>query len=189
MESPAKIRTSKVSDAEAILEIYKPSVLETAASFEVELPSVDEIKRRIEDTLKTFPWLVYEIDGEIVGYAYASAHRSRSAYRWSVESTVYVKNSFHKKGIGRSLYSTLLPLLKTQGVVNVFSGITLPNVSSVTLHESLGYSQIGTFKDVGFKFGKWWDVGWWQLQLQRLACPHELKPFDESNLSSSADQK
>lgn len=117
---------------------------------------------------------IYEIDNQIVGYAYASTYRSRCAYEWSVESTVYVEQKYHGKGIGTKLYRSLFPMLKTQGAVNIFAGITLPNIGSIKLHESLGFIPIGVFKDVGFKLNKWWDVGYWQLQLQKPLQPQPL---------------
>lgn len=170
-----KIRFATPNDAVRLLEIYAPYVLETPISFETEVPELSEFKQRIQDTSAKFPWLVCETEGPIAGYAYASAHRSRCAYEWSVESTVYVDGRHHGKGIGRELYQELFRCLKAQGVVNVFAGITQPNEGSVRLHESLGFVPIGRFKDIGFKQGKWWDVGWWQLQLQKPSHPSPLK--------------
>ena len=170
-----KIRLARPEDTTQILEIYRPHVLDTATSFETELPSISEFHGRIGDTLIKFPWLVYEIEKQVIGYAYAGPHRSRCAYGWSVESTAYVSSRHHGKGVGTKLYSQLFKLLKTQGAVNVFAGITQPNLASVRLHESLGFVQIGTFKDIGFKLGKWWDVGWWQLQLQKPDQPDAIQ--------------
>lgn len=171
------IRLARAEDAPDLLEIYKPYVSETAVSFETGVPSVSEFADRIRDTLSQFPWLVAEIDGRAVGYAYAVAHRARKAYDWSVDSTVYIGNGFRGRGIGRALYSRLFELLKEQGVANVFAGITQPNEASVRLHESLGFVRVGLFKDVGFKLGKWWDVGWWQLQLQKPDRPKPIRSF------------
>ncbi len=177
MDPLYKIRLATKADAPALLKIYAPSVLLASTSFEVELPTVREFESRIDETLKRFPWLVYESLGEVVGYAYASPHRARSAYNWSLESTVYVKESHHKKGIARTLCHKLFSLLKGQGAVNVFAGITLPNEASVRLHESLGFVSVAVFRDVGFKLNKWWDVGWWQLQVQRPLEPGALRPY------------
>ncbi len=169
-----KIRHASVQDAEKILDIYAPYVLETPISFETTVPNLKEFTDRITETTKKFPWLVCELDQQIVGYAYASTYKSRCAYEWSVESTVYVGKNYHGKGIGSKLYKELFPLLKFQGAVNVIAGITLPNVGSVRLHESLGFMPVGSFKDVGHKLNKWWDVGYWQLQLQKPLQPQPL---------------
>lgn len=170
----SKIRSAAPQDAPYILGVYAPYVLGTSVSFETEVPSLEEFRRRVQETQAKFPWLVCEDDGRVVGYAYASPHRSRCAYEWSVESTVYIEAGYQRKGIGTRLYRELFRLLKAQGVVNVFAGITQPNEGSVSLHESLGFVPIGRFKDVGFKQGKWWDVGWWQLQLQKPVQPTSL---------------
>lgn len=169
------IRLATLDDAAAITDIYRPYVLDTAISFESEAPSGAEMRGRIEQNLGSFPWLVWEENGSILGYAYAGAFKSRCAYSWSVESTVYVRQNFHKKGIGKMLYRDLLERLKSQGAVNVIGGIALPNAASVGLHESLGFKQVAQFKDIGFKLGRWWDVGYWQLQLQKPAEPAALR--------------
>jgi L-amino acid N-acyltransferase YncA len=120
-------------------------------------------------------WLVWEQKNQILGYTYAGPFKSRCAYYWSVESTVYVRQNFQEKGIGKSLYQNLLKRLSHQGAVNIIGGIALPNTSSVALHEGLGFKQVAKFKDVGFKLGRWWDVGYWQLQLQKPAEPSALR--------------
>jgi len=174
----ASIRSAKSTDAAAMLGIYAPSILETPASFETELPSLAEFTARFHEYQSKFPWLVWEEGGEVRGYAYASTHRTRAAYAWSVECTAYVQAGQGRRGIGRSLYTELFKRLKAQGVVTVLAGITLPNAASVGLHESLGFRHLGTYADIGFKFGKWWDVGWWQLQLQRPELPGPLTSPD-----------
>lgn len=166
-----KIRQARPEDATPIAAIYGPYVMNTSVSFETEVPTVDELKNRIIETSLKFPWLVYEIDGVVAGYAYAGPHRSRCAYGWSVESTVYLHPEFQGRGIGSSLYRVLFELLKAQGFVNVFAGIALPNDSSVRLHKKLGFNSIGVFKDIGFKLNRWWDVSWWQLSLQKPNLP------------------
>lgn len=177
------IRFAKIEDSGAMLDIYAPYVLETAISFETEVPSLAEFQSRVVDTLPKYPWLIYEIDNRIVAYAYAGSYRSRCAYGWSLESTVYVDRNFRGNGIGTKLYRTLFQLLKEQGAVNVFAGITQPNEASVRLHESLGFVPVGIYKDIGFKIGKWWDVGWWQLQLQKPERPDCLRlPRKDLNL-------
>jgi phosphinothricin acetyltransferase len=175
-----KIRFAVRDDAARMLEIYAPNVIETPISFETEVPSLQEFQNRVEETLLKFPWLVYESNRGILGYAYAGPHRSRCAYGWSVESTVYVARDAQGLGIGKRLYQALFELLKLQGVVNVLAGIAQPNAPSVRLHESLGFVKVAHFKDIGFKLEKWWDVGWWQLQLQRPERPTDLKsPFKQ----------
>lgn len=176
------IRLANLNDATTILEIYSPYVLNTAISFEVEAPDFSEMQQRISENLKNFPWIVFEVDNSVVGYAYAAPFKSRSAYSWSVETTIYVKNSYLGKGIGKKLYADLLQRLKKQGVVNAIGGISLPNEASVRLHESMGFNQVAQFKEVGFKLGKWWDVGYWQFQLQKPALPEPLQKLfhDES---------
>ncbi len=172
-----KIRSATSHDVASILEIYRPYILDTAISFETEPPSLEDMQKRIAETLDLFPWLVIESEKSIQGYAYATPFKSRHAYSWSVESTVYVKKGFHGKGFGKKLYKDLLGKLKSQGVVNVIGGISLPNDASVRLHESFGFRQVAQLKEVGFKFGKWWDVGYWQLRLDNPVEPNPLRKF------------
>ncbi len=163
---PTDYRIATTDDAHAIAAIYAPYVRDTAVSFETEAPDADEIARRIERLGVQYPWVVAERDGRVVGYAYACEYRARLAYRWSVDSAVYLDASAHRKGIGRGLYARLFALLIEQGYVNVFGGITLPNASSVGLHEAMGFTPIGVYRRVGYKCGRWPDVGWWQLVLR-----------------------
>lgn len=136
---------------------------------------MQEIEGRMREVMARFPWLVCEgDDGQVVGYSYASPHRSRCAYEWSVESAIYVDTAFARRGVGKRLYQELFVRLRAQGVVNVLAGITLPNTASVGLHEALGFTPIGRYRDIGFKLDQWWDVGWWQLQLQRPERPEPL---------------
>jgi L-amino acid N-acyltransferase YncA len=160
------IRIATSDDAAAVAEIYSPYVAFTVISFEVAPPTVDEMRARMRTVQEHFPWLVHEVDGQVVGYAYATAHRTREAYQWSVDTAVYVHQEFHRRGIGRELYEALFPMLVRQGFVNAYAGITLPNVKSVGLHEALGFVPVGIYRNVGFKLGQWRDVGWWHLQLQ-----------------------
>lgn len=161
----AEIRPATVEDAPAIQAIYAPIVVETVISFEEEPPTVDEMAARIVATLAGHPYLVATRDCRIVGYAYAGAHSSRSAYRFSADVTVYVSRDAHRTGIGRSLYTALLADLSMRGFHAVFAGIALPNAASVGLHEVMGFEALGVYRDVGFKFGRWHDVGWWQRLL------------------------
>jgi phosphinothricin acetyltransferase len=162
----ATIRPATPQDAAGILAIYTPIVRGTAISFEVEPPTVPEMQQRIAQTLLKFPWLLCERQGDIFGYVYASQHRARVAYQWSVDVSVYIHADWHRSGIGRGLYTALFSLLHRQGFYNLYAGITLPNDGSVGLHEALGFQPVGVYRSVGFKFGVWHDVGWWQLALR-----------------------
>ena len=162
------IRLATLEDAAAVAEIYQPYVESTAITFEVMPPTDGEMRSRMAGVLERLPWLVAEDAGRIVGYAYASPHRERAAYQWSVDTAVYLHQHAHRKGIGRSLYSTLFPMLMRQGFVNAYAGITLPNEKSVGLHEAMGFLSVGIYRNVGFKAGQWLDVGWWHLPLQPL---------------------
>jgi L-amino acid N-acyltransferase YncA len=172
------IRLATEDDAGQILAIYAPIVRETPISFEVEPPTVAAMRQRISDTLACFPWLVCEGAGELLGYAYGSRHRGRAAYDWSAEVSVYVHASARRSGVGRDLYRTLFEILRLQGFCNALAGATLPNPASVGLHESLGFQPVGIYRSVGYKFGAWHDVGWWQLSLRpHTACPAPPVPF------------
>jgi phosphinothricin acetyltransferase len=169
------IRSATPDDAEALLAIYRPFVLDTAISFELEVPSLEEFRGRIERALEGWAWLVAEHDRRILGYAYATPHRSRGAYRWSVEPSVYVAAGSHRRGIGKSLYEALMPILADKGYCNAYAGITLPNDASVALHRRLGFQPVGVFRSVGHKLGAWHDVSWWHLRL-RPEPPEESRP-------------
>jgi L-amino acid N-acyltransferase YncA len=163
-----RIRLARPDDAAAVADIYRPYVEATPISFEVVAPGPDEMRGRIVATLERRPWLVYEDGGRVVGYAYASSHHAREAYQWSVDVAVYVRQDFHRRGVGRALYDDLFPRLAQQGFANAYAGITLPNEKSVGLHESLGFTPVGVYRNVGYKLGAWRDVGWWHRQLQPL---------------------
>lgn len=160
-----EIREARPEDAAAIQAIYAPIVAGTAISFEEVPPTIEEMRERIVTTQQTYPYLVAERDGHLVGWAYASQHRARAAYRWAVDVTVYIADGERRSGVGRSLYAELLPLLAKQGFNAAYAGIALPNAGSVGLHERLGFQHIGTFPQVGFKLGHWHDVGYWRLEL------------------------
>ena len=162
---PIKIRSATTADAEAIQRIYAPIVLETAISFEDLPPSVDEIAVRIASTLKTHPWLVAVVGEKVCGYVYASTHRERAAYRYSADTAVYIAPEEQRRGVGHALYTELLPQLKQRNIHMAFGGIALPNPGSVALHELMGFTPVGIYREVGFKFGRWHDVGWWQRVL------------------------
>ena len=164
-----QIRLAACTDAPGIAEIYRPVVVSTPISFEVEPPNHQEIRRRIEKTLLKLPWLVCEDRSSIAGYAYASPHRERAAYQWSVDVSVYVHSDFRRCGIGRGLYTSLFEILPALGYFNAYAGITLPNPASVGVHESLGFHPVGVYRNVGYKLGRWHDVGWWELPLRKPA--------------------
>jgi L-amino acid N-acyltransferase YncA len=159
------IRIATDKDTEQIQKIYEPIVRHTPISFEIEVPSVSEIKDRMQKTLVQYPWLVYEDGGKVVGYCYAGVHRTRLAYQWSTEVTLYIDENFRGKGIGKKLYLKLFEILRKQGYRNAVGGITLPNIGSVGIHEALGFTHVATFEALGYKQGAWYDVGFWQLQL------------------------
>jgi phosphinothricin acetyltransferase len=162
------IRLATPSDAKGILNIYAPYIENTSFTFETDIPSVEEFSERIRSYLLNWPWLVCEIDGVIAGYAYATRHRERKAYQWSVECSVYIHDDFQKKGIASALYNVLFKILKRQGFRNVYAVINLPNDKSVAFHESMGFVYFTTYEKVGYKLGKWKNVGWWRLILNEF---------------------
>lgn len=161
--------------------IYAPVVRNTAISFEWEAPSVDEMARRIESVLAAnYPWVVVEADGQVRGYAYAGAYRTRAAYRWAAEVSVYVDAQHHRGGLGRILYGSLIRLLEAQGFRSAYALATTPNPSSDGLHRSLGFREVGRFPHVGYKFGRWHDVVCWHLALPHPeAPPGPIRPLEE----------
>jgi L-amino acid N-acyltransferase YncA len=160
------IRPVTENDSEVITRIYNHYILNTIITFEVQEVSAQEIARRIaEITSASLPYLVTEHDGQVVGYAYASKWKSRFAYRFSVECTVYIDPAFPGKGFGSALYRVLLEQLRERGIHAAIGGIALPNPVSVALHEKLGFKKVAHFSEVGFKFDKWIDVGYWELNL------------------------
>lgn len=161
------LRPATPDDAAAIAAIYAPVVAETAISFELEPPSEAEMRSRIEATLARLPWLVsLDAEGAVNGYVYASKHRERPAYQWAVDTTAYVRADSRGQGVGRRLYTALFEQLVLLGYFQAFAGIALPNAASVALHEAMGFEALGVYRDVGFKRGRWHDVGWWQKRLQ-----------------------
>jgi L-amino acid N-acyltransferase YncA len=176
----AQITFADESDAEAIASIYRPIVESTSISFETAPPDREEIARRIVETTREHPWLVCEIGGRVAGYAYATKHRVRSAYRWSVDTSVYVDAGCRQGGVGRGLYTSLFAILSAQGFFNAYAGIALPNAASVGLHEAVGFRKVGVYQRVGYKFGEWRDVGWWQLELKA----HEQSPGEPLDIAA-----
>jgi L-amino acid N-acyltransferase YncA len=163
---PATIRTADPDrDAAACAAIYAPFVESGATSFEQEPPDATRFAGRIAQIQATYPWLVAERDGAVVGYAYACPHRARPAYRWAVETSVYVAAGERRMGHGQALYAELTKRLRRQRFHIACAGITLPNPASVALHEGVGFVPVGVYRRIGWKDGSWRDVGWWQLDL------------------------
>lgn len=164
--SPIAIRAADSErDAAACAAIYAPHVEAGATSFEEQAPSAEEMAGRIERITTTHPWLVADLAGEVVAFAYACRHRERPAYRWAADVSVYVADAERRKGIGRSLYESLFDRLRRQRYRVACAGITLPNEASVLLHERLGFAPVGVYHGIGWKAGAWRDVGWWQMDL------------------------
>ncbi len=174
----AEIRLARAADAAPILRIYRPIVRDTHISFEQTVPAVSEMAARIGKTLLQYPWLVCALDGRLAGYAYASAFRSRMAYQWTAETTVYIHADYRRRGIARALYRALLAILREQGYCNAVGVIALPNEGSIRAHEALGFRKVGIFKNVGHKAGDWRDTGWWQLALRPPpSAPQKPRPI------------
>jgi L-amino acid N-acyltransferase YncA len=173
-----RLRRAIAEDAGAIAAIYAPYVEGSVVSFETEAPDAAEMGRRIEALGDLYPWLAAcDEGGALIGYAYGCAFRTRPAYRFSVETTVYVAEGAHRRGVGSLLYRELLGLLEAQGFTQAIGAITIPNEGSVKLHESLGFVRAGTYEKVGFKLDEWRSVGLWQRPLAPMAArPEEPRP-------------
>jgi phosphinothricin acetyltransferase len=172
------IRLAGRDDAAALAAIYRPYVEDSRVSFEEVAPGAAEMADRMQGDL--YPWLVAEEDGRILGYAASSAFRTRPAYRWVVETGIYLAADAQGRGLGQMLLSRLIDLLTRQGFVSVIGAIALPNDASVALHEKLGFTYAGTYRGVGFKLGEWLDVGLWQKEL----APRTASPVEPQSYSS-----
>ena len=164
-----KIRAATAEDAAACAAIYAPYVTDTTISFETEPPTQAEMAERIASAERTHAWLVLEDledGGRVVGYAYAGPWRSRPAYRWTCETSIYLEIGRRRTGSGRALYEALLARLAERGYRTAVAGMTLPNEASVALHQAMGFEPVGTFREVGRKHGQWYDVAWAQRSLQ-----------------------
>lgn len=187
------MRIVQPSDAASILEIYTPYILNTAVTFETEIPSITSFEERIKHYTEKWPWIVYEVDGTIGGYAYATKHRERLAYQWCVESSVYIRDQFQGEGIASKLYNALFELLRLQGFINVYAGITLPNDRSISFHEKLGFTNFAYYKNVGHKLGEWRTVGWWQKQINNYEkqplAPVDFREMDINLINSFLNEE
>lgn len=179
------IRFATNDDTSAILNVYAPFITDTVITFEYEVPSLAEFSDRIKTIQQQLPYLVAEEDGRILGYAYASKHRDRIAYQWSVDISVYIHSDGHRQGIGRQLYTVLLALLREQGYYNVYAGITIPNQKSEGFHRSMGFEPVGVYTNVGYKFGHWHSVIWLSLILQ----PYSPTPTPPVAISALPDER
>ena len=168
----SNIRPVSVTDADAILSIYRPYVENTAISFEEKSPDVREMCKRITTLTQSHPWLVYETGHELLGYAYATSFRARAAYRHTSEVTIYLADNAKGTGVASQLYQTLLDDLASRGFYTAIAVVTEPNPASEKFHQNLGFRKIGVFESVGYKLGRWHDTGWWQKQLSGLAHKH-----------------
>jgi len=172
------IRIARDEDAAAIQAIYAPSVTDGVATFETELPSAEAMRGRLRARLQHYPWLVWEEAGHVLAYAYAGRFRERAAYDWIAETSIYVRSDAQRRGIARRLYGVLLEVMRMQGITQAVGVITLPGTASVTMHEAMGFTAAGVWRQCGYKLGRWWDVGVWQKQLQLAATPPSpVTPF------------
>ena len=166
MPAESLVRAAAESDAVNIAAIYNYYVENTVITFEEERVTAEAMAARMREVhAHGLPWLVVETDGKVVGYSYASKWKSRSAYRHSVEATIYLEMGVEGRGLGKKLYSALLTLLRSRDIHVVIGGAALPNPASVSLHERLGFERVATFREVGFKHGRWVDVAYWELVL------------------------
>lgn len=173
------IRCINLSDVQPTLDIYAPFVQHTAVSFEYEVPSIKEWESRIEAYTKEFPWLVCAYEGMVVGYSYAGKHRTRTAYAWSAEVTIYLLEPFHGREVANALYQALFAVLKEQGYVNVLAGVTTPNAKSEKFHLKMNFEDVVVYRKVGYKFGTWYDTRWFQRHL--VESPDNRLPLASSD--------
>ncbi len=195
-QNRVNIRIANVEDAENILKIYAPYIEKTAITFEYEVPCIEEFKERIRSTRQKYPYLVAEADGEITGYAYASAFKERSAYDWCVETSIYVDRDKKGMGIGKSLYRALEHILKEQGILNLNACIASPvtedeylTKDSIRFHERLGYQMVAEFHQCGYKFHRWYDMVWMEKHIGvHTGEAKPVKPFSEIENSYETDR-
>jgi len=165
------IRLTTIKDTKDILELYAPFITDTTTTFEYEVPSETEMSERITKYMLKGPWLSITDGDKVIGYAYASEHRGRAAYQWSIELSVYIHQEYRGKGLATRLYHCALEILHQQGYCSIYAGITQPNEPSNRFHESIGFELIGTYSNVGYKHDKWCDVKWYELSLNKSNFP------------------
>lgn len=174
------IRMATVEDAEDILKIYNPYILNSAITFEYEEVSVEEFQGRISNVLSGYPWLVCLIDNKIVGYGYCGPYRIRAAFDWDCECTVYLDPDYHRRGIGHALYEALFHLVKLQGYYNVYSLICVPNEGSASLHKKHGFKEVGYYANTAYKLGQWRHLSVMEKRLQdNFDKPAQVKRINE----------
>lgn len=182
-----KIRTADVLDAPRLLKIYAPYVEETAITFEYDIPSLPEFAGRMAKTLKKYPYLVAELNGQIAGYTYAGPFHQRAAYRWAAETSVYVKKDFKRLGVGKALYLELEKILAAQNILNLNACIACPQAEdpfltrdSIAFHRQMGFQLVGEFHQCGYKFGRWYNMVWMEKQIgNHQAVQPPVRPFEE----------
>ncbi len=193
MNATAKIRLAEPGDAREMLEIYAPFVENSSVTFETVVPSAGDFGERISRYLEKAPWLVLDAGNELAGYAYASLYRERTAYQWSMECSVYIKEGWQQKGVASVLYDTLFSILTRQGFRNVYAVINLPNERSVAFHERMGFVWFATYEQVGYKLGQWKNVGWWRKILNPFSeapdPPVMFRDLDKSFLPGLFQEK
>lgn len=171
------LRFVQGADAARLLEIYTPYVLQTAVSFECEPPALAEFLQRIHTISAQYPYLVCEMDGSVVGYAYAHRQKERAAYRWNAELSVYIQPEYVRRGIGKAFYTALIEILRMQNVKNVYGGVTIPNENSEKLHEAMGFTKLGVYHKTGYKHGAWHDVAWFERHIGGADMPELFLPI------------
>lgn len=188
MDKNITIRLARPEDAPALVEIYAYYILNTAVTYEYEVPSVDAFAGRISHVLEKYPYLLAEREGEVLGYAYAGTFISRAAADWDVETTVYIKNGTHGLGLGRRLYEALEYILREQGILNLVAAIATPygdddeylTLNSLYFHAHMGYRFVGEFRKNGYKFGRWYNLAWMEKHIgEHLADHPRPKTLDE----------
>ena len=189
LDMSSTIRFAKVRDAAAMIDFYGPLISDTAISFETRPLTLEALEVRMRSIMAKYPWLVCEIDGSIAGFSYAGPHRSRPGYLWSVETSIYVSAEFRRRGVGLGLYQSLLALLDVQGYQMAYAGITVPNEASMELHRSLGFEEIGVYRNAGFKLDSWHDASWWQRQIGGSLPENPSPPLTPDEASTRAPQE
>lgn len=173
------LRPARPEDAAAIAAIYAPHVLAGTVSFETDAPDARTMRHRMAASDGLYPWIVATVtdqggggaDGGVLGYAYATEFSAREAYRWTLETTIYVADVAQRQGLGRLLYEALIDTVRAQGFTQAIGRIALPNPGSISLHEAVGFRRAGVFREIGYKHGQWIDVGYWQCELAEAASP------------------